>query len=347
MFGGFVKELVIGLDVGHSAVKMTFDGQSGVERHIFPSLAVPAIQIRNEAEAAIAQKDTVSVDGRNYFVGQTAIIQGKASLSNGLTNSWISSDEHSALLVMAKKIIDERSSSGKHLYVLGLPIIQFESHKGILKDIAQKHFGLTSEIRVIPQPIGGYQAHMLNRVGAVNGGRSLVDESWGVIDVGYYSTDFILMMNGRWVETASGGCGGVRMATEHLQKLLEAREIQRDLVDVEKALREGFVRHFGEKVDLTKEIQEATQLVASKVLDMATQLMSSHVHALDGVLVTGGGSQIIIDSLKQRWPHARLIDDDHPHKDHKGSRFIVSEGYYRWGKNVQLLRQLKNSQHKG
>jgi plasmid segregation protein ParM len=338
-----MKEIVVGLDLGHSAVKMTFDGKgSSVDRFIFPSLASPAIQIRNEAEAKIASEETININGRNFFVGNTAAIQGKTGLSNGLTSEWITSDEHSALIAMAKRVVDNNTTDGRRLYVLGLPVVHFETHKDVLRDKASKQLGGDCEIRVIPQPIGGYQAHMLNRTGAINKDRSFSEESWGVIDVGYYSTDFILMMQGRWVESSSGGCGGVRMAAEHMQRLLEAKGIQRDLVDVEKGLREGFIRHFGEKVDLSKEISEATDLVASKVIDMATQLMSSHVHSLDGVLVTGGGADIIFSTMKQRWPHVKLIEDVHNNIKMQGSRFIVSEGYYRWGRNVNLLRQIKS-----
>lgn len=339
-----MRDVVIGLDLGHSAVKMTFDGKGGaIERAIFPSLASPAIQIRNEAEARMAAEETVTVRGRPFFVGQTAALQGKASLSTGLTADWINSDEHSALLGMAKRIVDKQAAVGRRMFVLGLPVQQFETHKEQLRKVAATHLGEDAEIRVMPQPMGGYQAHMLNRSGVVQAGRSLADESWGVVDVGYYSTDFILIMGGRWIEAASGGCGGVRMAAEHLQRLLDAQGIQRDLVDAEKALREGFIRNYGERVDLQKEVREAAEVVASKVGDMAAQLMAPYVHSLDGVLVTGGGANMVLPSLRDRWPHTRLIDDAHSQPTLSGSRFLVSEGYYRWGRNASLLRMVSNN----
>lgn len=337
-----MRDVVVGLDLGHSAVKMTFDGRAGVERFMFPSLASPAIQIRNEAEARLAAEETVTVRGRSFFVGQTAALQGKAALSTGLTADWIESDEHGALLAMARRVVDKQAPEGRRLYVLGLPVQQFETHREKLKKHAAEHLG-DVEIRVMPQPMGGYQSHMLNRSGVVQVGRSLAEESWGIVDVGYYSTDFILIMGGRWIEAASGGCGGVRMAAEHLQRLLDARGIQRDLVDTEKALRDGFIRHYGERIDLKKEMAEAAEVVASKVGDMAAQLMAPYVHALDGVLVTGGGAGMVLPALKSRWPHARLIEDEHVHPTFSGPRFLVSEGYYRWGRNALLLRMVSPS----
>lgn len=336
----FMREVIVGLDLGHSAVKMTFDGKGTVNRHIFPALSAPAIQIRNETEAKLAAEETVSVNGRNFFVGKTAALQGKTGLSSGLSENWIASDEHSALIAMAKKVVDKEGAIGKRVYILGLPVVHFESQREQLKKIAEQQLGKDCEIRILPQPMGAYQALMLNRNGSINKNRSFVNESWGVVDVGYYSTDFILMMEGRWVESSSGGCGGVRMATEHLQKILEGKGIQRDLVDMEKALRDGNIRHFGKQIDLSKEIKESTDLVAAKVVDMANQLMGAHVHSLDGVLIAGGGAEIILSALKERWPHVITLDDDHSDKNHKGSRYVVSEGYYRWGRNALMLRQI-------
>jgi len=333
-----MRDVVIGLDVGHSAGKITFDGRAGVDRSMFLSLAAPAVQIRNEAEARIAAQETVVVRGRPYFVGHTAALQGKAALSSGLSADWINSDEHAALLAMGKRIVDERAADGRRIFVLGLPVQQFDNHQVALRRVAQEHLGEDAEIRIMPQPMGGYQAHMLNRNGIVQVGRSMGNESWAIIDVGYYSTDFILIMGGRWVEAASGGCGGVRMAAEHLQRLMEARGIQRDLVDTEKALRERFVRHYGERIDISREVIEAADLVATKVGDMAAQLMSTYVQSLDGVLVTGGGADMVLPSLQQRWPHARAIHDDHSNPVMSGSRFLVSEGYYRFGRSTAILR---------
>lgn len=99
------------------------------------------------------------------------------------------------------------------------------------------------------------------------------------------SADVTLIKQGRWVETASGSCGGVRMAVEHLQRQLDdAHHIQADLIDTEQALQDGFLRYFGAHHELQDEIRAASEVVASKVVDMAASLMAPHVSALDGVL---------------------------------------------------------------
>ena len=68
---------VIGLDIGHSAVKIACYSQDEKERHLlFPSIAVPAFSISDDGEARRAARETVMVGSRAYFFGETARTQG-------------------------------------------------------------------------------------------------------------------------------------------------------------------------------------------------------------------------------------------------------------------------------
>jgi len=342
-----MREIVVGLDLGHSAVKMTFDGRNGVDRRIYPALACPAIPIRNEAEARQAALDTVHVHGRAFFVGETAALQGNMALSSGLSADWISTDEHTALMAMGRQIVDRDGIEGPRIYVLGLPISRFEDDRDKLRQIASHILTDAVEIKIVPQPMGGYNAHMLSRAGVPQSGRSMKDESWAIVDVGYYSTDFIMFLGGRWIEPASGGCAGVRMAAEHLQRALsENHKVERNLVDVEQALRQGYLKHRGLTIRLEQEIQYASTLVANKVSDMAAQLMENYIDKIDGILVIGGGAGMVLPTLQQRWSHAVEIVDQHHNPALSGPRYLVSEGYYRFGKSIAWMRE-KRQQHQG
>lgn len=334
-----MQTVVVGLDLGHSAVKMTFDGKKGTEREIFPSYACDAWSIDgDDHQATLAAENTVTVNGRDYFVGEIAGRQGKSKLSTGLTDEWVLSNEHAALMVMARRIVDERAISGKRLWVLGLPVSLFSSYRQQLRDIAQLHLGGDSEIRVVPQPIGVYQAHMLNRAGVPGRGRDVASESWGIVDVGYYTTDFILMEQGHWIDAASGVCGGVRIAVETLQNLLNDRyKLKRDLISSERILRGAAVKHMGEDLSLEREIEYAKSVLATQVADMASKLMKDYVEEIDGVLIAGGGAEMVVGPLRERWPHARIITDTHDDSSLSGPRFSISEGYYRLGRFATLL----------
>ena len=65
----------IGLDVGHSAVKISVDGA----KLIFPTAIIPAFVLHDEVAAMRAKRDTVKVESQTFFVGETAIAQGRCA----------------------------------------------------------------------------------------------------------------------------------------------------------------------------------------------------------------------------------------------------------------------------
>jgi hypothetical protein len=80
-----------------------------------------------------------------------------------------------------------------------------------------------------------------------------------------------------------------------------------DLVDTEQALISKPLRHFGQVRDIAGQVEQAAALVADKVADLAGQLLAPHVQGLDGVLVTGGGTPLVLPTLQRHWPHARRL----------------------------------------
>ena len=54
-----MQRTVIGLDVGHSSVKVVAASSSGRHQFLFPSVAIPAFAISDEGEARIAAMETV------------------------------------------------------------------------------------------------------------------------------------------------------------------------------------------------------------------------------------------------------------------------------------------------
>lgn len=185
----------------------------------------------------------------------------------------------------------------------------------------------------MPQAMGAYQAAMLMVHGAPSPERRLTGESWGVIEVGHFTTDFMLVQRGRWVEKASGVCSGARVAAEHLMRLFGERGITVDLLEAEEAIHTGYVRDFGKRLDVAGERDQAIRMVVDEVVDTATRLMEPYARKLDGVIVAGGGAPLVIRPLQCRWPHAVLSEEP---------RFAVAEGMRRFGAALTLARALLN-----
>lgn len=317
-----MQPTVIGLDIGHSTVKIAAASSAGRHAMIFPSVAIPAFAISDEAEAHRALRETVTVQQRSWFIGDTALAQSCGTPpALGLTNDWITTPEHSALAAgAAKRLAALGVDLRECLVVTGLPSSLHTHQKNLMREIIRRHF--PGKVMVAPQPMGPFQGLMLNPDGSGAPDRNIQSESWAVVDVGYYTTDFLLMQSGRWIEKASGSCGGIRLAAEHMQRLLHQNHIQVDPFEAEQALRERKIKNFGKTLDVSQFSQEATALICSEIVDTATRLIASVARKLDGILLAGGGASVVLEDLQTKWPHAQLAPSP---------RMAVAEGFCRFG----------------
>ena len=337
------KNYAIGLDIGHSAVKLAYLGQGETQKPetiIFPSVVIPAIAISDDAEARRAAADTVTVGGRSYFVGETASIQGGRTIENVVAEDWITSNEHIALLAASLKKLDERGVlKPASMIVMGLPTSLYSRQRETLRKIVCDLIGTGKEIKIVPQPLGAYQYNMLDENGYQATDRSFVNESWGVVEVGYFSTDFMAMRGtgeqSRWVQGAAGICSGIRVAAERLVRLISEevefggeRGVTVGLREAEAALQTGFIKYFG-KVDVRAQVAKAGDVIAQEVIRAATRYMENEAATLDGIVLAGGGAPLVRDLLLKKWPH--IIMTPNP-------RFAVAEGFRRFGVGVMAVR---------
>jgi plasmid segregation protein ParM len=320
---------VYGIDVGHSGVKISLRHDKSI---FFPSIAIPAVQIADSTERRRAELETVTVNGSQWFFGQTALFQSGGKWASGLTDNWIDQDSHTALLAGALKKVLQADCPTPSLVALGLPVKLMKTYRKKLEAVAKSVFGERTDVLIVPQPVGAYSTITLNINGHPNDQCQMQEVSWAVIDVGYYTTDIILMMEGRWVQVASDSLCGMSHAAEHLQRLLAEKDIRIDLDMAEQGIRTGKVRHFG-LVEVPKEAREAVAHTASTIIDGATRLLDQYVSRLDGVLVAGGGAEPIVEhGLGSLWPNVKLATNP---------RFAVAEGLRRLGEAYQLSRLMR------
>lgn len=292
----------VAIDIGHSAVKVAVSDEAG-KRHIllFPTAVCKAFKISNEIEAARAAKETVRIGTTEYFVGETALIQGGATVTTGLSEDWLKTPEYSALMVHAYNEALKLADSANPSLVLGLPTHLYSRQEDKAAELAIALLS-NSDVRVIPQPMGVYFEAMISEDGSPLA--AIETESWAVIEIGYFTTDFMLMKKGRWAEKASGVCSGARVAAEHLQRILGEKNITVDLYECEEALRIKQIKNFGNKIDVSTEVNEAVSILVNEVVDTATRLMESEARKTDGFIIAGGGAGFMFSNLKERFPNA-------------------------------------------
>jgi len=325
----------IGMDIGHSAVKLSFQSPNNPEGEIthisFPATAIPSFMIQDDAERKLSLLDHVLVPNTNqhsegsFFTGDTAITHGSQSVT-GLHFDWIKTAEHSALIMAAKKKLDQYGVRQENrTVVLGLPVSSFGSQKEILRQIAQVLMP-ASTIKVVIQPIAALHTELLDASGRNIPGRSFIEESWAVVDIGHFTTDVVAIENGRYQPRKSDSCRGVFKACEALTQILSLSGIPDvTMVEAEKCLHTNTIKNWGVVTDIKNQCAEAKQTIINEISDMSTRLLSDGARQRTGTLLTGGGAPILYDHIKAIWPNT---------KTSPLGRYAVSEGMRRMACHV-------------
>ncbi|MBK6616214.1 ParM/StbA family protein [Ottowia sp.] len=316
---------VIALDVGHSAVKCIADSPSGRQQVVFPSVATAALELSEENARRVAARETVEVDGRKFFFGDTAILQGIVDSESGLNDNWITTLQYSALVSGA--FLKLRTSpypitTDDAIIVVGLPAKHLDGQKALLVEVMKK-LAPNAKIAVLPQPMGPFMCIQFNDRGELSTHHKVGNESWGIIEIGHYTTDFGIVRNGLWVDKNSDSCSGAHIVVKQVAKRIKD-EFGHALTMVEatKAVVEGHVMDFGKMVSIQPFITESLQLLTDEVIDTANRLIDREARGLNGIVVAGGAAQLLFPLLHAKYKHAIMSDD---------SRMTVAEGFYRFG----------------
>lgn len=310
---------VIALDIGRSAVKIAAPNA----KLLFPTAVCAAVdrsrlEVGDTAESS--KRDTVEVDGVRYFIGETAVRQSRDKASEGLRADWIESPEHKALLKGAYAAAKRESGASDGVLVLGLPSAYFAEQRKRLAEIASLTLQIPVEsVKVVPQPFGAYMALMLDESAAIAPKRNPLTEVWGVIDVGYFTTDYAMLNGGEWQAFAAESSGGTHKAAEQLMALVKDAGMK--LPEAEEALRSRVIKNLGRVVSLDKEVDQVAERLAAEIIGHAAQAFGDHLRRLDGILIAGGGAELVAGHIKDKWPHAETVPD---------ARYAVAEGMRRY-----------------
>lgn len=313
----------IGFDIGRSSVKIVAIWEGQRAEILYPSSVFPAFKITDDREAELVEKETIQANGRDYFFGETAMFQGQDDLVGGMRDDWIYTEQHAALFLGGLKKLKAANVPGvdSAIIIMGLPAAHFASQKIGLSQELVKLAPSRAELRVMPQSLGPYHQMMFTADGQENPNFKSDDDSWAVIEVGQYTTDYALLLKGHTIENAFGSCDGMRIAAEHLQRNLRKKDFSVSLVEATDLLCTKTLKNFGQRIDVSEDVSSAVEPLAAQIIDKANQLIGKSTRSLDGILVAGGGAPLVLPALQKTWPHAKLTEN---------SRFSVAEGFCRY-----------------
>jgi plasmid segregation protein ParM len=335
--------LAVSMDVGHSCVKLllALPHYPAVRLAVkIPTVVYDAtsVIISNDETRRRADLETVSLRDRRYFIGNTAIRQGRATAFTGQDRDWTATDAHDVLVIGAwQKGLQELATwqaANKHLVkpptkialVLGLPAAFFTHQKEALQKRVHDLItplltaGQVLTIRIRIQSESPLIQFIFDSNGKMDNKHRMSEEHWGVIEIGHYTTDFAICDHGDMVEYGNDSTMGVKKVYEDVGKAFQTMGLSADIETVEAAITTKSIMVFGKKQDVSEIVDKAVASFSQSVVTESLRLLGDSAQRLNGVLVAGGGAGMVYDEILKSFPNAIKHDDP---------RFAVAEGYVR------------------
>lgn len=320
----------IAVDIGFGFVKAMNDMGKEV---VFPSV------MTKRPETSL--RGIVGGSGDDYSIiyweeteegqkNERKLFVGYAGMENGGTRKWEDKSEFNIeeLKVLISTAVGVLNPDNKQVDVcVGLPMSYYIQKKDELINIleslkAKVHYDTINGIRVInfgsvfcfPQGAGAYYSAILDENGNVKD-VGLATTSVGVIDVGYRTTDYLIMGKGRngvvIKDFLSGSLEeeGMNKAFQEIERKI-SEEIGKNvgLMEVEKS-----ILWFGSKLDhrsgqfhLLEYEDQAYKELAERIISQLKIKWGDEADRLSVILVTGGGGETLYPVLKEKFEHAEL-----------------------------------------
>ena len=320
--------MILSVDIGYGYTKGV--GPDGL-RFSFPSVIGTAEDIRFATDLIRGgQERPVKYGDWRFFYGEQAVLQSRIQ-STIFDRSRVHDNTYKMLFVAALVELAKLVPGTESIKVVtGLPVEFFgdrpevvKTFEGVYRINADGTIKFTVEsVVVAPQPFGSLFQELLNEHGKIISD-SMENGRVGIIDVGTYTTDFVVSDALRYVQRLSGSIriGWSKVISQVQQALGDQHMLELTLHEVDRVVQAKEVRVRGELVSLESLIAPAITDVQTAIIARARDLWGQGTN-LDTVLVTGGGGPYLYDTIHDVYPHARLLNN---------AFWANAEGLYRFG----------------
>lgn len=313
--------MVVSVDLGYGWVKaVREDGR----RMAFPAVVAPAPRSLgfSEAGSSNAERYRITIAGEQLLIGEAAMAAGG---TRGLAE--VASDRpgiRSLLLGGLSLLCGD--AEGPIDVLLGLPVSAFAHRDERL--MLQSAFGGFAEtvggrtvrigrVEVYPQGAGAF-------VGAAQRNAALRGGLTGIVDVGHWTTDYLVVSADGGLKVQEGAWGsipaGMAEVLRDIQKALETRlHRSPDPLRLELAVRDGQpYRHQGQPIPLVDMLHAATAGLAARLRAALQDAWRRELSAMDRILLSGGGAMAVAEHLSGLHPRIVLAAE---------SQWANAEGY--------------------
>jgi plasmid segregation protein ParM len=309
------SQMILSIDIGYGYTKGA--GPDGLH-FSFPSVVGTAEEIPFSIGLIQGQEDRVVRYGDwTFSYGEHALLQSRIQ-STIFDRSRVRDHVYKMLFVAALVEMSRQVSDCKHIKVItGLPVDFFNDRAEVVKAFEGAYQITTNRVikcavesvYVAPQPFGSLFRELLNDRGKIVS-TDIEKRRIGVIDVGTYTTDFIVSDALRYVQRLSGTLriGWSKVINKVQQVLSDRYHLELGPHEVDRDLQAGAARVHGELVPLQPLVEPAVAEIQTAIIARARDLWGEAAD-LDAILVTGGAGSPVYDAVRDVYPHARLLDN--------------------------------------
>ncbi len=291
--------MLISVDVGYKQVKAI--GEQG-KKIIFPSVKAP---VTNDPTGGVFKKDTCHRVKIRTFDRTSEDLVGEAALESLAVTSTLSreksSELHDLFILTAAYLC---GASGFTDLAVGLPLAFYRFQRQELQnrlgkiqahvtvDHGPERYISISRVVVFPQGVGVLFSSNIEPTGLV-----------AVIDIGYYTTDYLLCDSQDGFRPIPELCGSIDSGVHLVNRLMSGAYqnktgalAPKNLLDY--CINQKPIYFNGKILDLNKDFQEACRRVAEQITQEVLAIWSHKGENASKTILAGGGALLLKDYLK-------------------------------------------------
>jgi plasmid segregation protein ParM len=305
-----MKVSVFAVDVGYGNTKSAFRMGSDIATQMFPSLAPLAVSdaVSGFGQGVLSARKVapIEVDGTTYEIGPgVEMSSAYGNAGRTLSEDFCLTPSYAALLGGS---LHFAGVTEVERMVLGLPVHTITKYSAHLRDAftGTLDFGhgpvKVNSVKVVPQPLGS-----LVSFSEYGGERFDRENAHLVIDVGYFTTDWVVAHGFTMNDRRSGGVpGGASQVYKRIAALISKEESEPvDVERIDKCLREKKpMLFYGRDIDVAPLLEQSEAVMTSTVKDMQNHV--GRTADLRSIVLTGGGAKLYEPAIRAAFPRAQL-----------------------------------------
>jgi plasmid segregation protein ParM len=307
----FMKTAVFAIDVGYGNTKSAFRMGSDIATQMFPSLAPLAVSnaVSGFATGLLKTRKVaaIAVDGTSYEVGPGVTLSSAyGNAGRTLSEDYCTTPNYAALLGGS---LHFAGITDVEYLVLGLPVHTMKKYSDQLRGEftgtfdfghGEVHIG---KVVVVPQPLGS-----LVSFSEYHGDRFDRENAHLVIDVGYFTTDWVVANAFTMDDRRSGGApGGASQIYQRIADLISNSEGDQldDIERIDKCLRENKpLLFYGKDIALDPYVEQSQAVIMATVKEMQNKV--GRTADLRSIVLTGGGAALYEAVIRAAFPRVQI-----------------------------------------